>query len=71
MAKRTNSNRKVATNRASPQSMLMATQRSNGHKPEKANAYFYGNMGDSIERRYSGLDGAPFSGFGGVTWDRA
>lgn len=44
--------------------MLTATQRSNSRSPDRASAYFYGNMGDSIERRYSGLDGAPFGGFG-------
>jgi hypothetical protein len=45
--------------------MLAATQRSNGREPQKSMGYFYGNMGDSIERRYSGLDGSPNAGFGG------
>lgn len=46
--------------------MLNATERSNAAAArEKTQAYFYGNMGDSIERRYSGLDGSPHSGFGG------
>lgn len=65
MVKRTNSSRK-SSNAASPEAMLAATERSNVRASrEKAVGYFYGNMGDSIERRYSGLDGAPFSGFGG------
>jgi hypothetical protein len=52
---------------ASPDAMMMATQRSNAKNagPDKATAYFYGNMGDSIERRYTGLDGSPGGGFGG------
>ena len=65
MAKRSKSAHKVAPNRASPEAMLTATQRSNSRSPDRASAYFYGNMGDSIERRYSGLDGSPNSGFGG------
>lgn len=66
MAKRTNSSRKVVPNRASPSVMLAATERSNARASrEKTQAYFYGNMGDSIERRYSGLDGSPHGGFGG------
>lgn len=45
--------------------MLMATERSNSRAArEHTNAYFYGNMGDSIERRV-GLDGSPNGGFGG------
>lgn len=45
---------------ASADAMLMATQRSNS---QKSSAYMYGNMGDSIERRHSGLDGGyPFGG---------
>jgi hypothetical protein len=45
--------------------MLHATERSNARgSSNKTSAYFYGNMGDSIERRHSGLDGSPFGGFG-------
>ena len=46
--------------------MLAATQRSNVIAArEKALGYFYGNMGDSIERRYNGMDGGSQMGFGG------
>lgn len=65
MAKRTASNR-IKTNAASPSTMLAATERSNVIAArEKALGYFYGNMGDSIERRYNGMDGSPGMGFGG------
>jgi len=69
MVKRTNSSKpkpKLNLNSASPTAMLTATQRSNTRGAnDRALGYFYGNMGDSIERRYSGLDGSPDSGFGG------
>lgn len=65
MAKRTTSTRNVTPSRASPQAMLAATERSNARAArQKTEGYFYGNMGDSIERRHSGLDGSPFGGFG-------
>lgn len=66
MAKRSKSARPLNDNRASPQAMLSATQRSNAAAArEKSLGYFYGNMGDSVERRYTGLDGSPSAGFGG------
>lgn len=43
---------------AHPDSMLTATARSNSRgDPQKALGYYFGNMGDSIERRYNGYDG--------------
>ena len=58
MARRT----KTTSNAASATTMLAATERSNSRS--KTSAYFYGNMGDSIERRHSGLDGSPYGGLG-------
>ncbi len=58
--------------------MLAATERSND--PSQARAYFYGNLGDSVERRYSGFDsgflGGGHDGFQGIlgtnqTWQAA
>jgi len=40
---------------ADPNAMLGAATRANG--PDKSLAYFYGNMGDSIERRFNGDGG--------------
>lgn len=66
MARRKTSASQITSKMASANAMLAATQRSNANTArEKTQAYFYGNMGDSIERRYSGLDGSPSSGFGG------
>jgi hypothetical protein len=43
---------------APPDAMLNATARSNkSGDNQKALAYYFGNMGDSIERRYNGFDG--------------
>lgn len=40
---------------AGPDAMLNAVTRANG--TDRAKGYFYGNLGDSIERRYNGPDG--------------
>jgi len=53
----------TAVKAASASVMLAATERSN--TKSKSLAYFYGNMGDSIERRYNGMDGSPYGGLGG------
>lgn len=46
--------RKNKTKAVDPSTMLSATNRSND--PSRAKGYFYGNMGDSVERRFSGGD---------------
>lgn len=47
--------RRTKAKAVSPDVMLSATARAND--PSKSNAYFYGNLGDSIERRFNGGDG--------------
>lgn len=47
--------------------MLSATQRANERDDKRARAYFYGNMGDSIERRAG--PGTGMLGNGNDSWD--
>lgn len=54
MAKKTNTRKIAKAQQASPQTMLNAMVRANAKNHTEG--YFYGNMGDSVERRYSGGD---------------
>lgn len=56
--KRTNAanvNKDKLEKQANPNTMLAAASRANTQ--DRAKAYYYGNLGDSIERRYGGGDG--------------
>jgi len=56
--KRTNAanvNKDKLDKQANPNAMLAAASRANTQ--DRAKAYYYGNLGDSIERRYGGGDG--------------
>jgi hypothetical protein len=72
--KRTNAVEKareaVMSRAASPNTMLSATSRTNGM--DRTKGYFYGNMGDSVERRADGDGmlggGSDMFGGGGSSW---